>query len=236
MRTLAWVLFVLSGLVPLVGLLGTPPDPMLLVYTLFVVACLLRRPLRALADRLPGPVALHLLLSFWVAGSVTETLAWASNYLEAAEEPALLHPQLFADLILGLGFYGGWAAAWLIACRWFRFTLAETFVVTGLQGIFLEQLGAVFLMMVRVFSTQPGMALVLGLYVFLVHGSAVGLAMVPVLHRLDRPERSRHIVRFVVVVALMVGLAFAGTWLASTLTLPFGGLPPKQSITEHPLW
>lgn len=229
-------LFVLSGLVPVLGLIGRPPDTMLLIYTVFVAACLLRRPLAALADRVPGPPAVALLLSFWLAGSLTEVLAWTNNYLKAAPEPALFHPQLGPDLIIGLGFYGGWAAAWGVACRWFRFTLAEAFVVTGLQGIFFEQLGAVFLLIVRVFRDNPVQAVIVGVYVFAVHGSAVGLGLVPVLHRLDRPSTSRHVVRFAVVIVLMVGLAFAGAWLATVAASPLGGLPPKRSITEHPLW
>lgn len=229
-------LLVLSGLVPLLGLLSHPPDPMPLIYTVFVLACLFRRRLAALVERLPGPVALHLLGLFLVAGALTETLAWASNYLKATKEPALFHPQLFADLIIGIGFYGGWAVAWWIAVRRFRFKLWETFVVTGLQGIFFEQLGAVFLAMVRAWTVNPFQSLVLGLYVFTVHGSVVGMAMAPLLARFASPEKSRSWLRFPVVIALMVGLAFAGCgWVQAAASL-FGGLPPKRSIVEHPFW
>lgn len=227
---------VLTGLVPLLGLSSRPPDVMLLIYTVFVVACLLRRRLAALGERMPGPVSLHLLGSFLLAGALTETLAWANNYLKAAKEPALFHPQLFADLIIGIGFYGGWAAAWWIAFRWFRFKLWETFVITGLQGIFFEQLGAVFLAMVRAWATNPFLSVLFGLYVFTVHGSVVGLAMAPLLQRFDAPEKSRSWLRFPVVIALMVGLAFAGCWLVQAVASLFGGLPPKRSIVEHPFW
>jgi hypothetical protein len=229
-------LLVLSGLVPLLGLLGHPPDPMLLIYTVFVVACVFQRRLTALVERLPGPVALHLLGLFLFAGALTETLAWANNYFKAAKEPALFHPQLFADLIIGIGFYGGWAAAWWIALRCFRFRLWETFVVTGLQGIFFEQLGAVFLAMVRAWAANPFLSLVLGLYVFVVHGSGVGLAMAPILDRFTTPEKSRSWLRFPVVIAMMVSLAFAGCWLVQAAASCFGGLPPKRSIVEHPFW
>jgi len=230
------VLLVLTGVVPLLGLCSRPPDVMLLVYTVFLVAYLLRRRLGALSERMPGPVSLHLLGYFLLAGTLTESLAWANNYLKAAEEPALFHPQLFVDLIIGMGFYGGWAAAWWIALRWFRFTLWETFIVTGLQGIFFEQLGAVFLAMVRAWATNPLLSVLLGLYVFAVHGSVVGLAMTPLLQRFDAPEKSRSWLRFPVVIALMVGLAFAGCWLVQAAASLFGGLPPKRSIVEHPFW
>jgi hypothetical protein len=230
------VFLVLSGAVPLLGLLGHPPDTGLLVYACFVLALFLRPRFAAAADRLPGSANLRLLGAFFISGMLTETFAWLNNYLKAAETPALFHPQLFVDLLIGVGFYGGWAAAWIITLRWFRFKLWEAFVITGLQGIFFEQLGAVFLAMVRALPANPLLSLLLGAYVFAVHGSVVGLAMVPVIERFAQPARSRHWVRFPVVAALMVGLAFAGCWLVGVLALPFGGLPPKRSILEHPLW
>jgi hypothetical protein len=156
--------------------------------------------------------------------------------LKAASEPALFHPQLLVDLWLGMGFYGGWALAWLLAGRWFRYSVGEAFVVTGLQGIFFEQLGSVFVAMVRTAPTNPLLALLFGLYVFAVHGSAVGLALAPIASHFDSPVKRRHWLRFPVVIGLMVGLAIAGTWLAAAAWLPFGGLPPKRSIVEHPFW
>lgn len=229
-------MLVLTALVPLLGLTSRPPDVMLLIYTVFVAACLFQRRLAALVGRLPGPLALQLLLGFLISGALTESLAWANNFLKAAKEPALFHPQLGADLIIGIGFYGGWAAAWWIAFRWFRFKLWETFVITGLQGIFFEQLGAVFLAMVRTWAANPFLSVVLGLYVFAVHGSAAGLAIAPVLQRLDAPARSRSCLRFPVVIALMVSLAFAGCWLVQAGASLFGGLPPKRAIVDHPFW
>ncbi len=209
---------------------------MLLIYTIFVVAALFRRKLTSLFERLPGRVSLHLFTLVLLSGSITEILAWTNNFLKGAKEPALFHPQLIPDLILGVGFYGGWATAWLIAFRWFRFTLLEVFLVTGFQGIFFEQLGAVFLTMLRVFANSPLLSILLGVYVFVVHGSIIGLALAPVIDRFDLPQKSRHWVRFPVVIALMVSLAFVGTWLVSAFALLFGGLPAKRSIVEHPFW
>ena len=229
-------LLILSGLIPILGLFSRPPSPASLIYSVFVVAWFSRPRLKALTDRLPGPHGLYLILFFLLSGSLTETFAWLNNYLEAAKEPALFHPQLFADLIVGFGFYGSWAIAWLLALRWFRFTLAEAFWVTGIQGIFFEQLGAIFIRMLAVILTNPVQALLFGLFVCAVHGSAVGLALTPILHRFDQPTRSRSWVRFPVISALMVGLAFAGTKLIEIVMLGFGGLPPKRSIIEHPLW
>jgi hypothetical protein len=187
-------------------------------------------------QRWPGPVAFHLLLCFLISGALTEAIAWANSYLKADKTPALFHPQLGVDLLIGIGFYGGWAVAWWIALRWFRFKLWEVFVITGLQGIFLEQLGAVFMAMVRAWTSNLFLALLLGAYVFTVHGSIAGLALLPTLRRFDKPEQSRSWVRFPLVIALMVGLAFLGCGLVQALAFLFGGLPAKQSIIEHPFW
>lgn len=209
---------------------------MLLIYSTFVLACLWRARVQAWLARWPGSATRQLFVCFLVAGSVTEILAWLNNYAKAAVEPALLHPQLFADLILGLGFYGGWALAWRLALAWFRFSLAEGFVITGLQGIFFEQLGAAFRVMVQLWPEKPLMSVIFGLYVFAVHGSAAGLGLAPVMHRFDRPEQGRHWARFPVVVVLMVALAFTGVAFVGVLIKLFGGLPPRQSILEHPFW
>jgi hypothetical protein len=236
MGTTKKVLLVLSGLLPLLGLFSRPADPMPLIYMVFVAACLLRRRLEALVDRLPGSAACHLVIAFLLAGSLTETLAWLNSYWKAAPQPALLHPQLIPDLIVGIGFYGGWAVAWLITFRWFRFTLVEVFLVTGILGIAFEQLGAVFLLMLRTLMGNPLQSLLIGVYVLVVYGSAAGLALVPLLSRFDAPQRSRSWLRFPVVIALMITLAVGGCVLVNLGALALGGLPPKRSIVEHPFW
>ena len=229
-------LLLASATVPFLGLLGHPPDTALLIYSCFVLAVIFRCRLIAAANVLPVPATLQFFGWFLISGTLTETFAWLNNYLKAAERPAVFHPQLFVDLLIGVGFYGGWAAAWTTVFRWFRFELWETFVITGLQGIFFEQLGAVFVAMVRTLPADPLLSLLMGVYVFAVHGSVVGLAMVPILARVDKGDRSRHWVRFPIVIVLMVAFAFIGCWLIGLLALPFGGLPPKRSIVEHPLW
>jgi len=229
-------LLILSGLLPLFGLFSRPPDPQLCIYTAFAAVLLFRRRLEAWIVRLPGSAALHLVVAFLLSGSLTETLAWINNYSKEAPQPALLHPQLIPDLILGMGFYGGWALAWLIAFRWFRFTLLEVFLATGVLGIGFEQLGAVFLVMARTFMGNPLQSLIIGAYVFVVYGSAAGLALAPLVNRFDSPQKSRSWVRFPVVIALMLTLAVTGTFLVNLCALAMGGLPPKRSIVDHPFW
>ncbi len=229
-------ILIATGLVPFLGLFSEPPGVMALLYSLFVAAFILRKQARMIYQKLPGAHAVKVTVLFLLAGVLTETLAWLDNYLKAAQEPTLFHPQLLADLIIGTGFYGGWAAAWLIVMRWFRFSVKEAFLVTGLQGIFFEQLGAVFVAMLVALSSNPVSAVFLGVYVFLVHGSVAGLAMIPIEADADRRKRSSHWVRFPVVIVLMVSLAFTGCAIVGLVSGLFGGLPPKRSIVEHPFW
>jgi hypothetical protein len=167
--------FIASGAVPLLALCGAPPDTMLLIYSVFVGAWVLRGRTSISGRRLPGPVWVHYFVLMVLVGFLTETLAWAGSYLARAEQPALLHPQLFYDLLLSPGIYGAWAVGWIVLTRRWRFSLAEVFVVQGVYGVFIEQQGAVFL---KGLGAMP-LGLVLWLYVFVVYGSAAGLAYLP---------------------------------------------------------
>lgn len=230
------ILLIGAGLFPLLGLLSRPPDTMLLIFSIFVLVCFVRDSVAKGLQVVSGRIEIQLLVLFLVSGVMTEFLAWLNNYLKEAEEPALFHPQLIPDLIIGVGFYGGWALAWGITLRWFRFRVVEAFLVTGFQGIFFEQLGAVFRVMMAEFESNPLLALILGFYVFVVHGSIVGLALSPLVRRLADGNRSRHWIRFPLVILLMVSFAFLGCWLVVKGADVVGGLPPKRSIVEHPFW
>jgi hypothetical protein len=151
-----------------------PPDPLLLIYTAFVVAShRLRAPLGEMTGDRPLPVRYVVLML--AVGMITETLAWSANYLARAEHPALLHPQLLYDWLLSPGVYGGWALAWLILTRRWRFSIAEVFVLQGCYGIAIEQQGAV---LVKGLQALP-IGLALWSYVFAVYGSAAALAFLP---------------------------------------------------------
>ena len=173
-RRRARFLFIASAAVPLLALCGAPPDPMLLIYSAFVVAWVVRERSQG-SPRLPGPAWLGYLVFMVLVGFLTETLAWLGNYLARAENPALLHPQLAYDLLLSPGIYAAWAVGWVIVTRRWRFPVAEVFVVQGIYGVFLEQQGAVFR---AGWDTMP-LGLLLWLYVFVVYGSAAGLVYLP---------------------------------------------------------
>jgi hypothetical protein len=224
--------FIASGAVPLLGLCGAPPDPMLLIYSLFVGAWLVRtRTPRA--ERPSGGVWLRFLGFMVLVGFLTETLAWAGNFLARAEQPALLHPQLLYDLLLSPGIYGAWAVGWIVLTWRWPFSLAQVFVVQGLYGILLEQQGAILLSGLR---AMP-LGLVLWLYVFLVYGAAAGLGYLPFENRLAaagaRDSRWKFPGAFLVQL-----LATAGVAIAWTVGLQALGIvvPEPKPIWQAPFW
>lgn len=217
-----WLLLV-SGLVPLLALTDSPPDPTLLIYSLFVLVWL------ALPQRQP-PSTGRFVITMVAAGLVTECLAWLNNFLECNPEPALLHPQLLPDLTLALVFYGSWAAAWLLLLRRYTFTPAQIFITQGLFGVLLEQRGAIFVLGL---TTMP-LGLIFWLYVFLVYGSVVGIAA-----RIGglpgegtRVPRWRFPLAMLAVAAVMWPLVFV--W--GGLTQAVGLIPDPAPICERPLF
>jgi hypothetical protein len=231
-RRAARYLFIASGAVPLLALCGAPADPMLLIYSFFVLAWVLHW--RSQGDpRLPGPMWLGYLVLMVLVGFLTETLAWLGSYLARAEQPALLHPQLFYDLLLSPGIYAAWAVGWIVATRRWRFSLAEVFIVQGVYGVFLEQQGVVFL---EGLKTMP-LGLVLWLYVFVVYGSAAGLAYLPFQRHLSPPQA--HDSRWKFPAALLLQfLATAVIAIAWGLLLPALGvvIPEPRPIWQAPFW
>jgi hypothetical protein len=228
---LARIAFIASGAVPLLALCGSPPDPMLLIYSVFVGAWAVRGRLTAI--RLPLPGWLAYLGLMVLVGFLTEALAWAANYLARAEQPALLHPQLAYDLLLSPGIYGAWALGWIVVARRWRFSVAQVFVVQGLYGILLEQQGAILLQGIQAMPV----GLILWLYVFLVYGSAAGLGYLPFEQRLSPPEANGSRWRFPAAFLLQF-VSTAIVAIAWTVGLQALGIiiPEPEPIWQSPFW
>jgi len=232
-RRASRLLLGLSALLPLPGLLAAPHDTMLPIYTIFVAAVFLRRRLETAAARVRLPRGLAFGLLVLASGLLTETLAWLSNYLSRAAEPALFHPQLAYDLLLSPVVYGGWALAWPLLMRRWRFSLAEVFVIQGLYGILLEQDGAIFR---QGLATMP-LGIFLWVYVFLVYGSAIGLAYLPFERPYGDEDRKRGWIRL----PIALGATLLATVVSSLAWMGLLGLlgvsvPPPRPIVEAPLW
>ncbi|HUY77967.1 MAG TPA: hypothetical protein VMV29_14435 [Ktedonobacterales bacterium] len=238
-RGCLWSALVASGVIPILGLL-TGPNTSLLIYTIFVAALLARRPLERLASALMrrlrlAPEAL-LAGAIVLSGWLTECLVWLGSYIGHDAHPALLHPQLIPDLILAIGFYGGWALAWLLTLWRWRFTLPAVFVVTGLMGIFVEQDGAVVRDIIAVALANPLLAILIALDIFAVYGSIMGLAYLPLAMALRERKRRGGWLRFPAVIALMFVGAVIGVTVVGLLASHTGLIPPRRPIWEHPLF
>ncbi len=220
-----------SALLPVGMLLADPPDTMLLIYSIFVIAWFGRSRLATIARRVPLPGWIHALLATLLVGALTESLAWLSNLLARDPEPALLHPQLAYDLLLSPGIYAAWALAWMAAGRVCSYSTLNAFVMQGVYGVFIEQQGAVFLNGAATFPAGT----VLWLYVFVVYGSAMGLAVLLWPPGMLAEGRSRRWFRFPLVVALNFGFT-AITAIAWALLLQPLRIPEPRPIWEAPLW
>lgn len=224
--------FYASGALPLLGLCGAPPDLMLLIYTTFVAASAIRRR-TTFTERIPGPPWLSWFVIMVLVGFLTETLAWAGNYLARAEQPALFHPQLLYDLLLSPGIYAAWAVGWILGSRRWRFSVTDVFVVQGVYGILLEQNGAILLAGLR---AMP-LGLRLRLYVFVVDGAAAGLAYLPFESRLAAPRATDSRWKFpAALLALLAATALAALGWSATLDALGVTIPEPKPIWLAPLW
>jgi hypothetical protein len=223
----------MSVLLPLPGLLATPPDTMLPIYSLFVVAVFARRPIEAAASRLHLPRPLAFAALILVSGLFTEMLAWTSSYLARAAEPALLHPQLAYDLLLSPVVYGGWALAWPILMGRWRYSLAEVFAIQGIYGVLLEQQGAVL----RQGLASLPWGVVMWAYVFLVYGSAIGLAYLPFERDTAAEARPRAWARLPIALGALLLMTIVSSlgWMAA-LHLVGISIPAPRPILEAPWW
>lgn len=224
-------LFAASGLLPVLLLLVDPPDTMLLIYSIFVAGWFGRRRLAQIVRRLRLPAWMLALAATLLVGGLTESLAWAGSYLAHDPNPALLHPQLAYDLLFSPGIYAAWALAWMAAGRRYVYGLGHVFVLQGVYGVFVEQQGAVFIQGLRALP----LGLVFWLYVFVVYGSAMGLAVLLWPPGLLATGRCRGWLRIPAVLALNIALT-------AVTALAWGGLlhplpiPEPRPIWEAPFW
>ncbi len=166
-----------------------------------------------------------------LVGMQIEVMAWGAQFLQCAPEPALFHPQLGADLAIASGYYFGGAIAWIFLFRRFSFSIAEAFIIQGAFGLFLEQKGAAFLAGLAVMPA----GILIWLYVFVVHGSIIGLARL-----LADPGNPREVARryWHYPIGMLTALAgvMIGTAISLTMLNALAVLPDARPICAHPFW
>jgi hypothetical protein len=212
-----------SGALPLLNLLNAS-----VTWTLFVVAWFWRRqrPFTGTATRL------RFALTILACGMVLELLAWAGNFLQDPAQPALFHPQLIPDLLLGFGFYLGWMVAWLLLLRFYHFRLRELVVLMAVYGVIVEQNGAV---LVAGLGALP-LGVLLWLYVAAAYGGAAGLAYVLAGGEAMPMGRYSHWIKYIVAAVVLYVCVQVTFLLWGVLVQGIGLIPPPRPIREAPLW
>ncbi|MGQ0637731.1 MAG: hypothetical protein ACT4QC_24400 [Planctomycetaceae bacterium] len=198
----------------------------LLPYCLLVLAYFL-------GWRLPriGPPAVQLLLAMYSCSFILEFCAWLGSYIENDPDPKLLHPQLFPDLILAVGYYLSWWVTWWLALRTFRFTPLEVFITGGLYGVVIEQQGAV---LKEGWRTFPG-GLLLWLFVFVAYGATMALAVYLVRDsfRASRDHWIKYPLAWAGLFAFTAATCFVWDVLIDWLRI----IPDRKlPMRKHPLW
>jgi len=179
---------------------------------------LLRKPLRRLynAVRLPGFLKFFLLGTFF--GLVVEGFAVLDGLALPPDERILFHPDPGTDLYLALGFYSAFALIWRFFGGKYRLSARDVFMIAGLGGVFIEQMGAVFL------SMNP----LAWLYVFLVYGSFQAAAFVIAEEEfgaMDRKEISAWKKILFGGLAQITSFALAGALVLVLMSV--AGIPPR---------
>lgn len=238
------VFLIVTALIPLLGLLGSPPQTMPLIYTVFVVAYFSRRALAGAIDPLPGTPFVKVIPLAIVSGWIVEILAWCNNWLEKAPEPVLFHPQLIPNLLLGIGVYFGWCLVWIAAFYFLGFHYRSAWLTMGFFGIFMENNGAVAITIAGIIGTAPHIAFFYALYVFAVYGSWLGLTLIAVKDPIERSSEQRmakqhplmRYLKYPIVLAALFLAGRIGAALFGAVWYGLGLIPEKRSIIEYPFF
>ena len=236
------IFLILSGLIPLLSLFSSPPDPILLIYSFFVFAFLFRHRLVKFVKRIPLRSSVKFTLLVIAAGLIAECLAWLGNYLSRSENPALLHPQLIPDLILGIGVYLGYAVAWIIILRYYRFSLLSVFISAGFLGILIEGNFDMsywpLISIIKNLIADPVTSISMSAYLFIVYGSLMGLGYLLVEEEFydNDSKKSNRWIKYPIAIVSM----FVGAWIFSIvvglIVKSLGLIPEPKPIWEHPFF
>jgi hypothetical protein len=172
------------------------------------------------------------------SGLISELLAWVSELFAPTVNPAMIHPQLLADLFLGFFFYLGLALAWLWLLKSFQFTFKEIFFLCFLVALLKQaKLGTLTGICERLVS-DPVSALLTLASLLVVGGSVSSLAFLTsgkACPQGKKPDMSKLLTKYTVsliLIALLPELACLG---GSLIARPLGLCPDKKPIWEAPL-
>lgn len=207
-----YLLWFLGILLTVIGISG---NPMLLIFPMWIFTYLNREPLRRLVRGVPFSVSF--IGSGVFFGLLTEVFAIVNNRSLPPEQRILLSPDPLLDLIYGLFYYSLLIATWYVLIRGFTYSKQEVFLLTGIYGIFTEEMGQVFM---RIF-TVPVTGLLYAVIVSFVYGIFPMLAYMVSEEKLGA-KKSNVIIRFLVAApVLFVEWAVYGLYVLPALKKVF---------------
>lgn len=207
-----YLLWFLGVLLTVVGISG---NPMLLIFPMWIFTYLIREPLKRLLRNVPLSVSF---IGFGVFfGLLTEIFAIFNNRSLPPEQRILLSPDPVLDLVYGFFYYLLLIVTWYALIRGFRYSKKEVFLITGIYGVFTEEVGQVF---VRIF-TVPVVGLLYAVVVSFVYGIFPMLAYMVSEEKLGA-KKANVIVRFLVAApVLFVEWAVYGLFVLPALKRAF---------------
>ena len=203
------VLLVFLGLVLIVTGVADN-DPMRLIFSMWIFVYLLRDNLVNYFNRFSLPVAF--VGAGVIFGLITEILAIIANSSVQPEQRILISPDPVLDIIYGFFFYFLLMATWYLLLKKIHYSKKEVFLLTGILGLYGEELGQV---LIRVF-TVPWVGLFYAIIIVFVYGIFPMLAYLLTEHRFKAQQRNVFFRWFVACLALFLQWALYGLYL-----LPF---------------
>ncbi len=157
----------------LLGLLPLLTSPLigwwsLAGFSLYVLVLYFRKPLRKLYEGIKINNGVKFLIVETLFSLLVEGFVIIDNLPLPPDKRILFHPDPLMDLYLATGFYLAFAIGWKILLDRFDYDAKDVFILGGMFGIVIEQLGKIFL------SFNP----FLWLYVFLVYGAIEAMGVV----------------------------------------------------------
>ena len=207
---------------------------MLIIYSIFCLALFFREKISRMNSRVPFP--LRLIAAFIITGFISETLAWTGSFFGKEEAPALFHPQLFPDLYMSVGFYGGWGVALYFILKLWKLGLKEIFIMAGIIGVAIEQNSAVLLLILQALTVNPLIAIFMALFLFVVYGSIAGLAFILAGKDPGTEAKEGRWYKYPVTISLMYISSLIFFYLLALLGKWAGLIPEVKKIYEHPFF
>ncbi len=147
--------------------------------SLYTLVLFFKKPLRKLYDSIKINEGIKFLITETFFSLLVEVLAIIDNLPLPPSDRILLNPYPLPDLYLATGFYLAFALWWKFLLDRYDYDAKEVFILGGIFGILIEQVGAIFL------SFNP----FLWLYVFLVYGSIEAMGVVVAENHFKKRQR-----------------------------------------------